>query len=164
MPRVAQYNSAETCAIQARKPSSNHKNSRKALFSTTKTQIQPDEFSRNTPSTLFLHAGLPGYRNRPCHCHGSAPPKLPDIPQMLMLLCQRGPRDTGTEVRTHTGHGETHRGSRQIQAETSMVRTAKSPRLLAPGIQRIQVAKRGGRLAPPARPGRNQDKEKTHKE
>ncbi|MFA4825122.1 MAG: hypothetical protein WC593_08180 [Methanoregula sp.] len=45
-----------------------------------------------------------------------------------------------------------------------MARTAQSPRLLAPRIQRIQVAKRGGRLAPPARPGRNQDKEKNKKE
>ena len=32
------------------------------------------------------------------------------------------------------------------------------------GIQRILVAKRGGRLATTARPGRNQDKEKKHKE
>ena len=48
--------------------------------------------------------------------------------------------------------------------ETSMARTDKSPRLLAPRDPEDPDAKRGGRLATPARPGRNQDKEKNNKE
>ena len=114
---------------------------------------------RNIPRTLFLHAGMPGYRNRACHSPGTTPPGLPVIPTMLMLLCQRAPRDS-TEVRTNTGQTMRPIAYPPNPGETSMARTAQSPRLLAPRIQRIQVAKRGGRLATPARPGRNQNKEK----
>ena len=122
--------------------------------------------AENTPRTLFLHANRPGYRNRPCHSPGSTPPKIPDIPLMLMLLCQTGaPQDTRVQKSEHTRD--------TVRPTVGPAKSRQRPVWHGPlralvclhhGIRRIQVAKRGGRLATPARPGRNQDKEKTHKE
>jgi hypothetical protein len=115
------------CAI----PASQTRSDRKIPFgihplTTPHESILPDS-ATNIPRTLFLHAGLPGCRNRPRHGPGTIPPKLPVIPQKSMLLCQRAPRDAkNRSPNKHRVNDETH----CLPAKSRLNKTAGTGRAL----------------------------------